>query len=402
MIGESNQKGSHYLEKINQKYRIQIVEDLDKFQKLETTWDGLLENQKYHIPFLCFDWFKVWLEHFLKDNKLFILVVYDGNRVAGIAPFIIRHEKFRRIIPTKKIELIGNFDSHIRNFILGNPSDGERSEILSALFDYLRDQHKNWDVIELESMPEEDPTYNTLKSIIAEHAFKNKEFTCFGDWYLDGINYSGDEYIKRRSKNTRSGVGKKRRRIERLGHLEFQVGTEKEKLDYYLSLYQEVRGKSWKHPELNRAFLNDARHMAAEKQCLKFGFLFFNNSPIATLFTIISNGTAYLMEVVYDKQYEEFSPGEIIYAEFIKYLIDVDRITEIDQLRGDEPYKKSWTPQRRERKGIQVFNSNFKGRFLSFLITKMLPIVEKNQHVLSVKKKLSGYLKKHGGSLTSD
>jgi len=100
------------------------------------------------------------------------------------------------------------------------------------------------------------------------------------------------------------------------------------------------------------------------------------------------------MEVVHDKQSEEFSPGEIIYAEFIKYLIDVDGITEIDQLRGDELYKKSWTPQRRQRKGILVFNRNFKGRLLSFLITKMLPIVEKNEYILSVKNKLSGYLRK--------
>lgn len=384
------------MQKINQKHRIQIVEDLDEFQKLETTWDGLLENQKCHIPFLCFDWFRVWLKHFLKDNKLFILLIYDGDGVVGIAPFIIRHEKFKGIIHTKKIELIGNFHSHVRNFILGNLSSDARKINLESIFDFLQSEYTDWDVIELDSMPEEVENFEILKGITAKRGLRQREYFCFGDWYLDGINYSGDDYIKRRSKNTRSGVGKKRRRMERLGHLEFQVGAEKEKIDYYLNLYQEVRGKSWKHPEMDRTFLNDSRRMAGEKQCLKFGFLFFNNSPIATLFSIISNKIAYLMEVVYDKQYEEFSPGEIIYAEFIKYLIDVDGITEIDQLRGDEPYKKSWTPQRRERKGIQVFNSNFKGRFLSFLITKMLPIVEKNQHVLSVKNKLSGYLKKHG------
>lgn len=215
------------MRKTNQRYRIQIVKDFDEFQNLEITWNGLMENQKYHIPFLCFDWFKVWLKHFLKDNKLSILLVYDGDRVAGIAPFFIRHEKFRGIIHTKKIELIGNFHSHVRNFILGNPSNGERTDILSALFDYLRDQHKNWDVIELESMPEEDPTYDTLKSIIADHGLKNKGFTCFGDWYLDGINYSGDEYIKRRSKNTRSGVGKKKEGWKGLGIWNFKSGPKK-------------------------------------------------------------------------------------------------------------------------------------------------------------------------------
>jgi len=96
------------------------------------------------------------------------------------------------------------------------------------------------------------------------------------------------------------------------------------------------------------------------------------------------------------EQSEEFSPGGIIYAEFNKYLIGVDGISEIDQLRGDEPYKKSWTPQRREIKAVLVFNRNFKGQFLSILMVKMLPIVEKTYHLLSVKNKLSGYSKKHG------
>jgi CelD/BcsL family acetyltransferase involved in cellulose biosynthesis len=243
-------------------------------------------------------------------------------------------------------------------------------------------------------MPEEDDNFNILKEIITKRDLKEREYFSFGDWFLDGINYSGDEYIKKRSKNTRSGVGKKARRMEKLGHLEFRVGTEREKLDEYLALYQEVRGKSWKHPERDIAFLNDARRMAAEKQCLKFGFLFLNSSPIATLFAIISKNTAYLMEVVYDSEFDRFSPGEIIHGEFIKYLIDVDRITEVDALRGDEPYKKSWTPQRRERRGILVFKKNFKGLFLTFLMTKMLPIVEKNKYILSAKNKLSGYLKK--------
>jgi CelD/BcsL family acetyltransferase involved in cellulose biosynthesis len=377
------------------RYRVKVIQSLDEFEKLEAAWNGLIENKKYHVPFLCFDWFRIWFRHFLKGDKLFILLVYEGNNVAAIAPFLIKTRKFKGITKTKKIELIGNFHSHVRNIIVGNLSNDAKRTILETVFGFLQSQYRDWDVIELDSMPEEDENFDVLKDIIAKRGLQKKEYFCFGDWFLDGINYSGDEYIKRRSKNTRSGVGKKARRMEKLGHLEFQVGTEKEKLDHYLELYQQVRKKSWKHPELDQDFLNDVRRMAAEQQCLKFGFLFFNGSPIATLFAIISNRIAYLMEVVYDSQFDEFSPGEIIHGEFIKYLIDADRIIEVDALRGDEPYKKSWTPERRERKGILVFNNNFKGRFLSFLMRKMLPLLRKNQFILSAKNRWSAYLKEH-------
>jgi CelD/BcsL family acetyltransferase involved in cellulose biosynthesis len=383
------------MQEFDREFQIKVIQDLNEFANLESEWNGLVKSCGRHVPFLCFDWFKIWLKHFLRENKLFILLVYRRDDLLAIAPFTFKIDKFKGMISIKKIELIGNFHSHVRNIILGNLSNDAKRLSLGALFHFLQNEYTDWDVIELDSMPEENIAFSILKEIIAEKGLKQREYFCFGDWFLDGIDSSGDEYLKKRSKNTRSGVRKKKRRMEKLGHLEFRVGTEEEKLDEYLALYEEVRGKSWKHPETDRAFLKESRFMAAKKQDLKFGFLFFNGSPIATLFSIISNNTAYLMEVVYDSEFDRFSPGEIIHGEFIKYLIDVDRITEVDALRGDEPYKESWTPQRRERRGILVFNKNIKGKFLAFMMARIFPVSEKNQYVLSATKRLVGYLLKH-------
>ena len=380
-----------------QKYLIKIVKDLTEFQKLEAAWNDLLEHSRRHVPFLCFDWFRIWFKHFLGGNKLFIILLYKDGRLVAIAPLMIKREKFRGMITTKKIELIGNFHSHVRNVISNNGNKDAMRIHLETILDFLDRDYTDWDLIELDSMPEEDEALNIWREILDQRGLKKREYFCFGDWYLDGIDYSGDEYIKKRSKNTRSGVGKKARRMEKLGHLEFRVGTDREKLDEFLALYQEVRGKSWKYPEKDTAFLNEARRMAAEKQCLKFGFLFLNGLPIATLFAIISKGIAYLMEVVYDSEFERFSPGEIIHGEFIKYLIDVDKVTEVDALRGDEPYKKSWTPQRRERKGVLIFNRSLRGQILSVVMNKLLPIIEKHEYASSLKNKFCGYLKKKQG-----
>jgi len=379
---------------VGDNYSIKVIQDFGEFRKLKDMWSSLVDSRS-HAPWLSWDWFNLCLKYFLEANKLFILLTYKADRIVSVAPFIIRHEKFKGIIPTKKIELIGNFHSPVRKFIYGNSNNGEKHDNLSALFDFLQYQYKNWDVIELDSIPEEDPTYSILKNVISEHGLRNKEYFCFGDWYLDGINYSGDEYIKRLSKNTRSGTGKKKRRMEKTGNLEFQISTDSSKLDYHLDLYQQVRKKSWKHPEKDVAFLKDYRRMIAERETLKFGFLFFNGTPIAILFGIISNKIAYLLEVVYDLGFEQFSPGEVLHGELIKNLINVDGVSEIDAMRGDEPYKKSWTPQRRERKGFLIFNKTLKGRVLEYLMTRILPIFEKNQYLLSAKNKLSGYLKKY-------
>lgn len=56
--------------------------------------------------------------------------------------------------------------------------------------------------------------------------------------------------------------------------------------------------------------------------------------------------------MAYDMDYEDLGAGSVWFAEMIKHVIDVDKVSVIDFLRGDEPYKKSWKPQRRERRGL--------------------------------------------------
>ena len=382
------------MQEISQEYQIRVVRDIAEFQKLETKWNMLTEHYKYYFPFLCFDWFNIWLKHFLNGNKLFILIVYKEDHLSAIAPFMIKNEKFKGIINAKKIELIGNVHSPMRNFIFSDLNNGTKKANLINIIDYLKSQFKDWDIIELEPIPEEDPTFTIIDFVISKAGLKKRQYNCFGDWYLDEINYSGEEYIKKRPKNTRLELKRRKKRLEELGQLEFQIGKDKDKLDHYINLYHEVRGKSWKHPETDILFQRDFRQLAAEKEWLRFGFLFLNSSAIAAQLRIVSNGVAYFMDTVHDPNYNQFGPGSVLRAEFTKYLIDVDKVKEIDNLRGDEPYKKEWTPKRRERRGILIFNDNFKGRFLSFLMNTILPVAEKNQYFLSAKNKISGYLKK--------
>lgn len=378
----------------SQEYKIRIVQDISEFQKLEAEWNILTENYKHHVPFLCFDWFKIWLKHFLNENKLFILLVYMEDHLSAIAPFIIKNEKFKGIINAKKIEFIGNVHSPVRNFIFGDLNNGARKTDLTNIFNYLKSKFMKWDIIELESMPEEDSTFAITNLVVSEVGFKKRQYSCYGDWYLDEINYSGDEYIKRLPKNTRLELKRRKKRLEEVGQLEFHIGKEKDKLDYYINLYHEVRSKSWKHPEADVLFQRDFRELGTEKGWLRFGFLFLNSSAIAAQLRILSNNVAYFMDTVHDPNYNQFGPGSILRAEFTKYLIDADNVNEIDNLKGDEPYKKDWTPKRRERRGITIFNNTLKGQILAFLMTKLLPMVGKYPILFKGKNRIMGYLKK--------
>ena len=381
--------------KLDDEYSLEVVTDIDRFHSLRSEWDNLLTNHKSHVPFLCFDWFKIWLDHFLKENKLLILLLHKEERVVAIAPFIICSESFRGIIKVRKVLLIGNVHSPIRNFIFSDFSNEAREEYASLIFTFLRDQFKEWDVIELDSIPEEYGSFEALSSAINWAGLKNKGYFCFGDWYLDGVNCSGNEYINKLPKKVKNEIKRRKKRLEETGSLKLEIGTDEINFDHHMDIYYQVRTKSWKSPENDSAFHKDIRKMAAIKGWLRCGFLFFNNTPIAAQIRLVSNKIVYFMEALYDEEYKKFSPGTILRSELTKHFIDKDYICEIDQGRGDEPYKKDWTPNRRERKGITVFDSTIRGQSLAFLMTKVLPVIEKNQYLLSAKNKISGYLKNY-------
>jgi CelD/BcsL family acetyltransferase involved in cellulose biosynthesis len=152
-----------------------------------------------------------------------------------------------------------------------------------------------------------------------------------------------------------------------MGKLEFKIETEAPTVDYYMNLYYQVYEKSWKAPEPDPMFHRQLAKLGAEKGWLRLGFLFFNDSPIASQLWLTSKKIAYIVKLVYDVDFKKFIPGIILTSEMMKYAIDVDGVEYVDYLIGDESYKKDWMPLRRQRSGIHILNNNIKGYLLDGL-----------------------------------
>jgi CelD/BcsL family acetyltransferase involved in cellulose biosynthesis len=377
---------------IDVKYTIKCITDLSEFENLRGVWDQLTEKQGGFTPFLCFDWFKIWLEHFLKDNKLSILLIYNGPKLITIAPFLIKEEKFRGI-KVKKIELIGNVYSPYKYFLFSELNDEERIRCLSFIFQFLFRDYKNWDLIDLSGIPEEKSCFDVLKKAMEQKGLKNADFVSYGDWYLDEIEYSGDEYFNRLPEKIRKDVLYCKRRLQKMGKYEFKLIRNGDEIDHYMDLYYEVYSKSWQEKEgIGPSFHRDLAKMAVKNGWLRLGFLFFNNFPIASQFWLICNDTAYILKTVYDQEFKKHSPGKILTSEMMKYAIDIDRVKTIDYVQGDETYKQDWTPKRRERRGIVGFNNNIKGNYLELLTNKIQPVVNKYRYLQKAKQIIKSHI----------
>jgi len=361
------------------------VDNLQELETLSFIWDTLAANHNSYFPFLCFDWFKIWLKHFLKDDKLHILLLYKNKKPVAIAPFLINKEKFKGI-NVRKIELIGNVFSPIRCIFSIENAYKEKEENLNRIFLYFKDVYKDWDIIDLHSIIEEVNTLPFISDIVNKSGLANMEYFCFANWYAEGINYSSDLYFKNRSKNFQAIIRKNFNKAMRLGNLEFKMITDYVEVENHIKTYLDVYERSWKKREaLGQAFLMDWIKSAAAKGWLRLGIVLLNEVAIGIGFGIVHGNCAYFQKTAYDEKYKEIGPGTIWYTEMIRYVIDTDKVETIDFLRGDEEQKKRWLEKKRERRGVLIFNENIKGYLLNFLLRSVLPTINNNYHLKSLK-----------------
>ena len=60
--------------------------------------------------------------------------------------------------------------------------------------------------------------------------------------------------------------------------------------------------------------------------------------------------------MAYDQAFKAFSPGTLLTAKLMQYVLEVDKVREVDYLIGNDAYKKSWMSDHRERWGIVAYN----------------------------------------------
>ncbi len=368
---------------------IKTVTTLDEFMRLKPLWDKYLESVQSYAPFFCHDWFKLWLDHFYENQTLLILLLFEENELVAIAPLQITSDTLRGVT-VRTVSLIGNVYSPIRYFLLRPYDDERKIGLIVRIFDFFRSQFCDWDVMDLYPIAEEDGAFVVLKEAVRQSGLHYDDAFAFGDQYLDGINFSGDDYFNSLPKKIRKDVPYCKRRLMKNGELEFKVVTTPDMIDLSMDHYYEVYSKSWQQSEgVGPTFHRDLAKMAAAKGWLRLGILFFNKAPIASQFWLYCNSYAYILKTAYDQEFKKYSPGKILTVEMMKYVIDVDKVASIDYLHGDESYKKDWTSKRRERKQILVYNNNMKGRYLNLITSFILPVVNKNRYLRKVKEFIS-------------
>ncbi len=228
--------------------------------------------------------------------------------------------------------------------LAGNQISGDKSiEIQNILFQAIlnhRDQTgANFLLIDdLES----DSALNQIKNQPEFSGLKTISPSGLQDHHWLIFPESAEEYWGGFKSKTRNTL---RRKMKKMGDIEFIPITEHEQIADFLKQANIVSLNTWQSQELGlRVHNNDE-----EKKFLKYlafqgslrAYLLKKDSkPVAFIIGTQFNGTYYLDELGFDRQYSRLSPGTVLFHLLVNDLLENKKPEVLDFGLGDAEYKK--------------------------------------------------------------
>ena len=211
--------------------------------------------------------------------------------------------------------------------------------------------------LQLQPLDADSAWLDALQTALQAAGYWTDRFFCFGNWYQPVPEGGFGVYWQQRPSALRHSMERGRRRLDSAGAWRIDIQTHtSEGLEPALAAYQAVYAQSWKPPEPCPAFMPELVRMAAREGWLRLAVLWMGERPLAAQVWLVHGGKANIYKLAYAKGWEKFSAGTVLTHALMEYVMEVDRVQEVDYLSGDDAYKADWMALRRERVGLVAFD----------------------------------------------
>ncbi len=329
-----------------------IVERFDKLGDIPSdVWNSLLARSEINTIFLTWQWINCWWDVLGGDSELLLLVAKEDGEIVGIAPLMISR---------KVVRFISTGETDYCDFIV---ADEKKTDVLTAFFDYLRNNHRLFNRLLLDNIPERSSTVNFIRELAKTSRWKTIESVsskCSAIEVRDKEEHVGKS-LRKNDVKTRFNY------LNKNGKLEYCVLTDIEEidatLDGFFELHKDRRllaGDSSKflggrakefYRKLADAFLPEG--------WLRFNVLKFNDELIACHFGFLHENTLLHYTPTFNLDYFKRSPGLVLMKFMIEECIE-NQIELFDFTRGAEGYKKRFATVSRNNIKFEMFLDSFR------------------------------------------
>lgn len=335
--------------------RIEVVDNFKGWSEISTQWNQLLEKSSSATFFLTWEWLSSWAEHCLDDNRsLFVLALYENERLAGAAPFYIQKGKAGPF-QLREIRFLGTPEAG-SDYLGVFTRKGREKEVANTLYDFLiMGEAKNtWDQLVLEDIPSDSLFLQHFNSRIKA----NGKYAAVGfSAYCPLLKLPGSEagLYAMCSPGWRKKIKQDNRVINReknVVHFVSQVRVSTSKLDEFFRLYETRTGYSG--GRLKRVLESVIKKFQNEPPPVQLDLLSINGRSVAGLVHLKYQDTLSMYLMAVDKGYNpKVSLGNFLVCQSIRNAI-ASGCSVYDFLKGDERYKFHWA-----NRGIRTLHFSF-------------------------------------------
>jgi hypothetical protein len=306
-----------------------------------TDWDqlpesanALFEQAQRDSLFFSRAWFES-LTAALVNESMALACVVDGSKVLAILPLL-------NSVGTTGYALKHRYTS-LYSLLL---ADDDQQQVLACLVEGLSQLPLN--ALLLEPVADNDARLEGLQSTMEAAGYSCDRVFRFYNWFLRVQGQSYADYMAARPARLRNTIARKARKLEREHGYDIRLFTGDEvpqkMLDYYA-----VYNASWKANEQYAGLVDDMVARFSKSGWTRLAMLYVKGRPAAAQLWFVHHGKASIFRLSYDQAWKLYSPGSILMSYLMEYVIDTDKVEEVDFLAGNDAYKQDWMSDRRER-----------------------------------------------------
>lgn len=313
--------------------------------------------------FLTRAWFENLAEFGLEsagDQSASVQLLFAADSVSGYAACL-------PLLAHKKLSSLSNYYTGEYGLMRWQPKDEKAKKAISparevqerltiALGQHLQKLFPTSPILFFLPLASDAPFTGFFESILKKSGYWTDRYFAFANWYLNVEGRTSETCFLSLPSPLRNSIERGKRRLAHTSWRLQIIQSGEPKLEAAIAHFVSVYEQSWKSPEPNPDFIPNLIRIAATNGWLRLGLLELDNQPIASQLWLVQNKKAFIFKLAFVKGYERFSPGSILTWTLMQHVIDTDKVTEVDYLSGDDPYKKDWMSNRRERYGIVAFS----------------------------------------------
>ena len=336
-----------------------------------------LSESDVHYDSLIFpnrsNWFYLLEAHVLASSRE--VLVYrassDGNNSDCVVLAMIRDRS--GALGEKRLNALQNF--YTPDFRPLCTSRAAIRNINTLVIRMLEDESP--DVVSLSPLDADSLETVELQKALTQAGYSLKSRPYLVNWIHD-VDGNFKQYIAGRPRRVRNTLKRRARKLSSVPEVSIEICDGSKELTRLLDWYESVYSRSWKKPEPHPQFMPALITNSAEVGELRLGFVSISRQPIAMHCWIVSDQCAFIYKLAHDQEFDKLSAGSVLMAEMLKHVIDVDKVTRIDFLTGDDSYKRDWMTQRRIKIELRAYNQrSWRGKLISIVESYIKPFVKR-------------------------